>query len=100
VGEVGDWTIAIVSAVAVAAVVAIWRPAVALALSPVAAVGFVASLGYSINRWEECDPCPRVEHAFEWMNTILLALAPSLLVVGFGALVVKRFRGDRWHRNG
>jgi hypothetical protein len=91
----GGWTLGIVSALAVATLVALWRPLLALLLAGAVTVAFVASFAFTINHWGECETgCPAVEHVFGWLNSFLLCLVPSLLVAGALALGAERRRGE------
>ena len=83
-------------ALAIATLVALWRPMLALVLAGPAALVFFASLGFTLSHWGECDEgCSGAEHAFGWLNALLLCLFVSLVLAGAVALAV-----GRPHRSG
>jgi hypothetical protein len=89
------WTVAIVAALAVATLVALWRPTLALLLAGPVVLAFFASAAFTINHWGECETgCSGTEHVFGWLNAFLLCLALSLLLAGGVALAVSRGRRD------
>ena len=90
-----SWTVALVSALAVATLVALWRPKLALLLAGPAALAFLASAAFTINHWGECEEgCSGAEHVFGWLNSFLLCLALSFVLAGGVALAATRGRRD------
>jgi hypothetical protein len=88
------WTVAIATAIAVATLMALWRPMLALLLAGPAALVLFASLGFTLGHWGECEEgCSGAEHAFGWLNAFLVCLVASLVLAGGIALAA-----DRRHR--
>jgi hypothetical protein len=86
-----SWTVVIVSALAVATLVALWRPTLALLLAGPAALAFFASFAFTINHWGECEEgCSGTERVFGWVNSFFLCLAFSLVLAGGVALAATR----------
>jgi hypothetical protein len=71
------------------------RPNVLILLGAVTAIAFLITFAKSVN-YEGCAPCPTRAESLFWANTILITLAPTLLLGG----TLKQLWWIKRHRQG